>query len=108
MANTLIDCRYQALIVLGYTGAVNDMLYVYWLDQGGTGNTLNDRWFSALGALGRTEGTLTDRWFEYLGSLGYTGSINDREFRYWCDLIPTESSAWNDGDPWIDGVDWVD
>lgn len=107
----LIDCRFDALRALGYTGSVNDMLYVYWLDQGGTGNQLNDRWFSALGALGQTEGSLNDRWYAYLGSLGYEGQINDRETQYWCDLIngpPVEGSEWNDGDGWMDGDGWND
>ena len=98
MANTLIDCRFEALRALGYEGAVNDMLYVYWLDQGGTGGSLNDRWYSALAALGRTEGSLSDRWFEYLGSLGYEGRINDREFQYWCDLIPPVTFDFNQND----------
>ena len=85
MADTLIDCRFEALRALGLEGSVNDMLYIYWLNLGGTGNTLNDRWYSALEALGQTEGSLNDRWYAYLGSLGYEGQINDREKQYWCD-----------------------
>ncbi|CAL9955394.1 hypothetical protein VPHK225_0009 [Vibrio phage K225] len=106
MANTLIDCRFDALRGLGYTGTVNDMLYAYWLAQGGTGGTLNDRWFSALGVLGQTENTLSDRWFEYLGSLGYVGRVNDRELEYWCGIL--NATPWNDGEGWNDPDPWND
>ena len=87
MARTLVDCRFDALRAEGFTGSTSDMLMQYWTSLGGTGGTLVDLHFSALEALGRTEGTLMDRWFTYLGALGYEGSIRDKEYAYWCDIL---------------------
>ena len=85
MAESLIDCRFEALRELGFQGSVNDMLFEYWEALGGIGNTLNDRWVSFLEDRGFF-GQLNDSWYSYLGSLGFEGHINDREFLYWCGI----------------------
>jgi hypothetical protein len=84
MADSLVDSRYQALIALGKSGHVNDMLMEWLFDNGATtASTLNDRWMEMLASKGFADKQLNDNWYELLGSLGYTGAMNDRELQFW-------------------------
>jgi len=83
---SLIDCRFEKLRSLGYTGTTSDMLVPWLIDEGANpldGNHISDLWRSMLSSKGFT-GHINDAWYDYLGSLGHVGSINDREYQFWC------------------------
>ena len=78
-----------ALTSLGYaTGTLNDKLFAWAGDFGGTGNNLNDRLGEALIASTGSVGgkALVDTWMEALSVLGYDQpNLNDRLNAFWAD-----------------------
>lgn len=61
------------------------MLMVWFADNGGTGNSARDLWYSMMIAQGVAPGTITDMWMTLLGNLGYSeGTLTDRENDFWC------------------------
>ena len=64
---------------------INDALYQWASDNGGTGDHINDRMYSALIALGATAGHINDMWFEFLTGQGYTGALSDMKRQYFID-----------------------
>lgn len=84
--NNIVDARYERLRAQFPAGPphVNDLLMLWLANEGGTGNTLNDRWRSMLIGKGATPGQLNDMWFEVLGLNGFNQpSLNDRELAFW-------------------------
>lgn len=85
--SNLVDARFDALKVLVPTAPpyVNDMLFAWLLTEGGTGNSLTDRWYTMLiNKAGVDPGTINDMWFQLLGINGHTqNSLNDRELAFW-------------------------
>lgn len=83
---SLVDERFEALKVLVPAAPpyVNDMLFAWLATEGGTGNTLNDRWYTMLISKGAVVRTINDMWFEVLAINGHTqNSLNDRELAFW-------------------------
>lgn len=77
------DARYTALVNQGYSGTVNDMLFAWLGDNGGSG-TLSDRWLGMVRSqLSASDGQFNDLWYELLGNLGYAGTLQDRELAFW-------------------------
>lgn len=84
----LVDERFEALRVLVPLAppTTQDMLMAWLLTEGGSGNTLADRWNSMLlsKASITTQGHRSDMWFTVLGANGHAGlSVKDRELAYW-------------------------
>lgn len=77
---------YPQLVVMGYTGTINDMLFAFF---GGPMQTLPDRMFYWLGLQGATGTTLADRLNSYLAGKGYVGTLQDK-INQW-ELGPTPS-----------------
>lgn len=85
---TFNDARFDALVVLVPSAprTTNDMLFAWLATEGGTGNTLVDRWMSMLeGKAGVDPGKhRSDMWFQLLGINGHTeGTLKDREYAFW-------------------------
>lgn len=80
------DARYAALVSLGFTGQVNEMLLQYYLANGAVTPQINDAMFEFLVAVGAQGEQVNDMWFNYLTSLGYEGSLNDKLLQYWENL----------------------
>jgi len=89
---TLSDKRFDALRLDGYTGSTSDMMLAWLKDQtpGSTAKTIPDAWREFLIAQSAGFGSpdpatyhRSDWWFAYLGAQGYTGSMNDRELKFW-------------------------
>ena len=84
---SLSDERFTALLVLVPTAppTTNDMLFAWLATEGGTGNTLTDRWNTMLrGKAGVDDAARNDMWFQLLGINGHNqGTLNDREMAFW-------------------------
>lgn len=83
---TITDARFDALRVLVPTAppTTNDMLFAWLALEGGTGNTLADRWRSMLIGKGATPGHRNDMWMQVLAINGFTQpQMNDRELAFW-------------------------
>lgn len=84
--NNIVDARYERLRTQFPAGPphVNDLLMLWLANEGGTGNTLMDRWRSMLIGKGATPAPINDMWYQVLGLNGFTqNSLNDREFAFW-------------------------
>ena len=82
----LTDARFDALRVLVPLAppTTNDMLFAWLATEGGTGNTLSDRWNSMLLSKGVTQGHRNDMWRDVLILNGFTQPhINDAELAFW-------------------------
>ena len=84
----LSDARFDALRVLVPTAppTTNDMLFAWLATEGGTGNSLPDRWNSML--LGKAavtvQGHRNDMWKAVLVANGHTQPhLNDAELAFW-------------------------
>lgn len=75
--------------ILNRTGGptINDGLLTYYQAGGAVSNDLNGAEREYLLAQGAVEAQLQDMWFEYLGSIGHSGSLDDRKYSYWGDII---------------------
>ncbi len=86
---TLTDARFDALRVLVPLAppTTNDMLFAWLATEGGTGNTLNDRWNTMLlgkVAIGGVQGHRNDMWRTVLAANGFTQpSLNDAQQAFW-------------------------
>lgn len=84
---SLIDEKFEALRVLVPLAppTTNDMLFVWLATEGGTGNTLNDRWYTMLlSKAGITAAPINDMWFDVLTNNGFAQlSLMDKELAYW-------------------------
>lgn len=84
---TTIDLRYDRLRVLFPAGPphINDLMMLWLASEGGTGNTLNDRWYTMLlSKAGISAAPINDMWFDVLTNNGFTqDSLTDKEFAYW-------------------------
>lgn len=86
---TLNDARYDALLVLVPLAppTTNDMLFAWLATEGGTGNTLDDRWNTMLlskVAIGGVQGHRSDMWKAVLAANGHAQPhINDAETAFW-------------------------
>ncbi len=85
---SLTDERFTALRVLVPLAppTTNDMLFAWLATEGGTGNTLSDRWNSML--LSKVsvtaQGHRNDMWRTVLAANGFAQShLNDAEMAYW-------------------------
>jgi hypothetical protein len=74
------DELYGTLRGLGDSGTLSAMLYRYYGDNGGTGNSFPEREYNWLGARGYLQPTLNGRWYAYFTSLGYSGSIDHMKY----------------------------
>ena len=86
---SLTDERFAALRVLVPTAppTTNDMLFAWLATEGGTGNSLADRWNTMLlgkVAIGGVQGHRTDMWKTVLAANGFTQNhITDAEMAFW-------------------------
>ncbi len=84
---TLTDARFDALKILVPTAppTTNDMLFAWLVTEGGSGDSLNQRWDTMLKAkAGVTDASRNDMWYQLLGINGHTQlHINDRELAFW-------------------------
>ena len=84
---TLTDARFDALKVLVPTAppTTNDMLFAWLATEGGSGDSVNQRWDTMLkGKAGVTDASRNDMWYQLLGINGHTQlHINDRELAFW-------------------------
>lgn len=79
-----VDDRFAKLGALGYTGSAAAMLLAWLQDNGAkTSKTVNDAWLAFLSAQGITAKQVNDAKYQYFGSLGYTGTLDDRESKFW-------------------------
>jgi hypothetical protein len=82
----LSDVKFDALRVLGHTGAMSDMT-LQWLQAGGaTSDSTTDAWVEMLAiklTVPTPVGVRNDDWFAYLRAKGYTGTLNDMELAFW-------------------------
>lgn len=69
----------QDFLFAGLTAGlhINDAMLQWATDNGGTGDGVNDKVYSALLALGATQGHVNEMWLEVLGNQGYTGALQD-------------------------------
>jgi hypothetical protein len=109
----LNDCRFDALIALGHTGATNEMLLAWAQAGGATSNNLNDALLEYLLLNNATSNNLNDAWVESLSFAGYTGTRNDMELDFWCngggvfdDGVVSFVQGWSHGDN-CDGTDTI-
>lgn len=103
MSNNTNDLIISSLNSQGYSGSLNDMVYKWLGDNGGTGVHIDDRWYTFLIAQGAVGTGVSALMYYWLGSLGYTGaSLNDRWYSFWLDggIIsggaPTYFVLWSD------------
>lgn len=85
---SLTDERFAALQVLvpAAPPTTNDMLFAWLATEGGTGNTLSDRWNTMLlsKASITSQGHRNDMWFTVLTANGFPQlTLNDKEMAYW-------------------------
>lgn len=81
------QAAYSKLISLGFSGTLNQMLLAYYLANGAsTPGNLGVAESEFLTVKGFPSGTINERWYNYLGSLTYTGSLNDRQVKFWTNL----------------------
>lgn len=85
---TLTDARFDALRILVPLAppTTNDMLFAWLATEGGTGDTLGDRWNTML--LGKVaitaQGHRNDMWRTVLAANGFTQPhLNDAETAFW-------------------------
>lgn len=78
--------KFVKLALMGYTGALNDMLLAYYHDNGATSNVLNEAEMEFLAAQGASATQINNRRRQFYVSLGYTGNLNDMEYQYWWNL----------------------
>lgn len=78
--------RQVKLALLGYTGALSDMLLRYYQDNGATSNNLTEAEMQFLALQGASAFPLNNRRRQFYSSLGYEGSLNDMEYQYWWNL----------------------
>jgi hypothetical protein len=85
---SLVDERFEALRVLVPLAppTTNDMLFAWLATEGGTGLSLNDRWYTML--IGKvaitTPAPINDMWFDVLTANGHTQlTLNDKELAFW-------------------------
>ena len=88
VADQLNDLRRAALYAQGVPlGHNNDMVLTWLQINGATGvNDLNDAWRAMLDAQlaeNLRTGHVNDDWYTLLGTLGFTGTINEREWKFW-------------------------
>lgn len=102
---TTRDGMYDTLTGLGYSGTIRDMLFEFWGDEGGTGNTTIERFRSAMVLAGVPDGNTTDMWFQYLEDLLIPGALGDKEHRFWTGLI---NNYWDGNSTWNGGAFWID
>jgi len=79
-------------------GNVNDGLRAYYLANGATGEgTLNDLERKFLLSKGAFTGDNNDLWVQYTDFLGYTGTLNEKQWKYWVIVagvgVPTNTVA---------------
>lgn len=83
---TLTDARFDALRVLVPLAppTTNDMLFAWLATEGGSGDTLGDRWNSMLLSKGVSQGHRNDMWMDVLALNGFTEpDMNDRQLAFW-------------------------
>lgn len=85
---SLTDERFNALRVLVPLAppTTNDMLFAWLATEGGTGDSLVDRWNSMLlsKAAVASQGARNDMWLAVLNANGFTQpSLNDAQLAYW-------------------------
>ena len=80
------DCKMTVLTTLLYTGAVSDMLLLYYQARGATAESLPEAEQEFLLAKGAALAPLADMWTEYLDGLGITlAHVDDMKNEFWCD-----------------------
>jgi len=85
---SLTDERFEALRILVPLAppTTNDMLFAWLATEGGTGDSLPDRWNTMLlsKASITSQGQRNDMWFTVLTSNGFAQlTLNDKEMAYW-------------------------
>ena len=79
------DCMFQSLAAQVAPGTINDMLYLYLLQNGGLAGNLNDLWNQVWDAQGVSPGDFNDRAWEFLGNLGHLQpDLPGRWTSFWC------------------------
>jgi len=84
----LTDARFDALRILVPTAppTTNDMLFAWLATEGGTGDSLPDRWNTMLLSKSAisVQGHRSDMWLAVLNDNGFTEPhINDAQLAYW-------------------------
>lgn len=82
-----ITTKYNKLVALGYSGALQEMFLDFLVARGATSKTLNQAEKEFLLSKSMANKTLNDMWFKYLGDLGYTGTLVEREAVYWNSVV---------------------
>lgn len=67
-----------------YTNDINQLMLLYYQNNGATSDDLQDAEREFLLAQGATLATNQDMWYELLRSLEYTGSLSDMKKDFWC------------------------
>jgi len=80
----LNDCVLAALLAGGYGDQYNDGLLAWCKANGATSDDLNDALLEAAIVNGGTSPTLNDAWYEMLEAFGLPGTLNDKQFEFWC------------------------
>jgi hypothetical protein len=83
---TTVDCKFNALRGLEYTGAMNDMTLQWLQDNGATSPSLTDAWREFL-AVHFAPGQRNDDWYAYLDSIAPPDigrTLPDLESWFWC------------------------
>jgi hypothetical protein len=78
------DCQHAALVGLYGEGQLNDLMFQW--AGGQAGESLNDALYRYLGESGGTGDQLNDRWYSALTNAGYDqASLPDKLQAFWCE-----------------------
>lgn len=85
---SVMEEKFKALGRLGYTGDLPNR-ELQWLQAGGaTSNVVLEARAQFLAANGQNTGIVQHDWYNYLGAQGATGTLNERELKFWEGLGP--------------------
>jgi hypothetical protein len=91
---------------LGYTGALNDMLLKYYIDNGASTRVLNQAAYEFLAGQGYTTGSLNDRWKAFLVGQGYTGTLVEALIQWWLAGASVALVDWDASTRWDGSTQW--
>lgn len=102
----LNDCKFNALVDLGFVGSIDDMELQFLQSIGATSNHVNDAWVQVAGGGQFNDAVMA--WMIGEGAVGFT--LTDVKNDYWCNVagvppLPSDFNGNYDLDNFIDGVD---
>lgn len=84
-----MTARYEMdkkLGALAYTGTPEERELAWYQAGGATSSVLPEARRQFLDTAGFSSGVLTVDWYNYLGAQGHSGTINEREIKFWQNL----------------------